>query len=178
MGAFIRTGNFQNNSTSLSNNTGSSIFGSRNEYTVLAWSNVASLGYNEGLSRAHIFCTTIWDNFGAGDYISWTTADNKMVISRHGNYSLTPDAKGSTTLEFNTWFMWGLRYDGDILTGFYNGQLEVSLTSSLSVSGEYIHVGTGSNGTTQAIRMSISDARVFNYALTDTQMLAIYDAEK
>ena len=90
-------------------------------------------------------------------------ASNDVIVS-------TPLAKG-------TWYNYTITYDGTVSKIFRNGQLLKSLNGiTRSTKGNIFRLGE--INTTIGINADIDDLKIYNVALTDEQVVALYEESK
>lgn len=90
-------------------------------------------------------------------------ASNDVIVS-------TPLAKG-------TWYNYTITYDGTVSKIFRNGQLLKSLSGiTRSTKGNIFRLGE--INTTIGINADIDDLKIYNVALTDEQVVALYEESK
>jgi hypothetical protein len=112
---------------------------------------------------------------GAREYILSLETDNKFygfVGLPTGNFQV-----GSTTVaQLNTWYHVAMTHDGTTLRVYVNGLLENSLAAVGDIVPSANPVGIGWNRLPVLFQGIIDEAQIFSRALTDAEILAIYQA--
>ncbi len=107
----------------------------------------------------------------------------RLKISNTSKWAFNPDASGSWTYStddaaINTWSYVVGTWDGTTTKLYVNGVL-VSTTSDsgtpTSTAGEVANIGSYGNGAGQLFPGQIDDVRIYNYALTASQVKNVYN---
>lgn len=145
-------------------------------WSVCAWIKLDSLATDEG--NALPICD-IDDNQPCGirayiGYNNSTSDEDRMAIRARGTGG--PDGWGSTDLQTDKWYhVTGVVYSNGTYDIYLNGQLdtETSQNSDLSNSGGVSYIGRGSGS--NYFPGQICDLRIYDTALTGTQVQTIYN---
>jgi hypothetical protein len=164
---------------------GSSINITGTELTLAAWVYRTALNSNTGNYRRIIEKAA---TYPALQYSLVTTptgfpsGEGKLLLDMYLNNSLPANATGSTQLQLNTWYYVTATYDGSFrrlyVNGILDGQLATTgnITSTVSnlVIGDYLP----GPGTTYAWNGRISNALIYNRALSASEVLQNYEGQK
>jgi hypothetical protein len=116
------------------------------------------------------------DNFAvAREYILALNADNKFhafVNLPSGEYNLA----GTTAPGLNNWCHVAMTHDGLKLRLYVNGLLDGEVDAVGDMISTQNSVGIGNNVQGEVFKGIIDEAQIFNRALSDTEILAIYEA--
>ena len=115
------------------------------------------------------------DNTVAREYILALNADNKFhafVRLPSGDYNLA----GATVAQLDAWYHVAMTHDGITLKLYVNGQLDGTLNAAGDTVPTSNPVGIGANVVGTFFQGSIDEAQIFNRALTDAELLTIYQA--
>jgi len=155
----------------------------RNVYTVVVWAKIVNFNpLGENSEQQHIINTAEYYKGSAHDYISVgnTINANKIMVSRE-DAGDTP-VVSTDTIDPLVWNLYALQYDGNNVNAFVNGVLMATKASTFSIPNGYseLTIGSETYGGNLSDRGSgyYDQMRLFNYALTSSQITAIYNAEK
>jgi hypothetical protein len=134
--------------------------------TVCGWVQINNVTTNTGLFGYGT--TATGEMFGIGVY--------QNHIYFQGYFA---DVSGTTTLSANTWYFLAVTYDGSTIRVYVNGALDNSRTESLNtvMTNDYFSVGrisSASWGLNRGVTSIIDDVRVYNVALSATQIQNLY----
>ena len=116
---------------------------------------------NELRTREYILGATFYDTFNAN---IWLT---------DGTYV---QALGTTPIQLNTWYHVAMTHDGTKLDLYVNGVLEATADAVGNRLITVNPVGIGGNSAPVFFQGIIDEAQIFNRALSDAEILAIYQA--
>jgi prepilin-type N-terminal cleavage/methylation domain-containing protein len=156
------------NSTSLDINKNISVFAWVNRSRIVDWERILGkfywLGYETGsweldLGQGYLRCIF-----------------NINGILRYAN------APAGTNNATGTWYFVGCVYDGSRLYNYVNGELKATSMASgnITTTTYPLAIGTTSNGTSiqNVIQGIIDEVRIYNRALSDSEIKALYEATK
>ncbi|PIF33827.1 concanavalin A-like lectin/glucanase superfamily protein [Flavobacterium sp. 9] len=104
------------------------------------------------------------------------TASSNSDLSLAG-WGATNDVIVSTPLVKDTWYNYTIAYDGKVSKIYRNGQLLKSVNGiSRSTKGNIFRLGE--INTTVGINADIDDLKIYDVALTDSQVAELYDSSK
>ncbi|WP_337965033.1 LamG domain-containing protein [uncultured Flavobacterium sp.] len=104
------------------------------------------------------------------------TASSNSDLSLAG-WGATNDVIVSTPLVKDTWYNYTITYDGKVSKIFRNGQLLKSVNGiSRSTKGNIFRLGE--INTTVGINADIDDLKIYDVALTDSQVIELYNSSK
>lgn len=104
------------------------------------------------------------------------TASSNSDLSLAG-WGASNDVIVSTPLEKNVWYQYTITYDGKVSKIYRNGQLLKSVNGiARSTKGNIFRLGE--INTTIGINADIDDLKIYNIALTDEQVMTLYDSSK
>lgn len=91
-------------------------------------------------------------------------------------FNINGDTETATTLEPNQWIHYAGTYDGTTIKIYKNGVFEqqTSYSTAMGVYYSPSHIGS-LNGTDRFMDGAIDDIKVYNYILTDEEILALYN---
>jgi hypothetical protein len=89
---------------------------------------------------------------------------------------------GNTTISLNAWSLIALTYDGTTTRAYLNGVQDASLVLSpngpLTSGGSNLRIGWCDPGMNQYFDGLVDDVRIYNRALSASEVQALYDAER
>ncbi|MEG1238699.1 MAG: LamG-like jellyroll fold domain-containing protein [Flavobacterium sp.] len=104
------------------------------------------------------------------------TSSSNSDLSLAG-WGATNDVIVSTTLSKETWYQYTITYDGTVSKIYRNGELLKSLSGiTRSTKGNIFRLGEVN--TTVGINADIDDLKIYDTALTDQQVAALYNSSK
>jgi hypothetical protein len=113
------------------------------------------------------------------NYAVWSYVDNITGIIGNGSTSISTGALATSTAPIGTWHRVALTADGSRLKLFINSSVvkNVQQTIALTPNNYNFFIGAGqSNG--YVIDGYIDDVRIYNRALSDAEIRAIYNATR
>lgn len=104
------------------------------------------------------------------------TSSSNSDLSLAG-WGATNDVIVSTTLSKDTWYQYTITYDGTVSKIYRNGELLKSLSGiTRSTKGNIFRLGEVN--TTVGINADIDDLKIYDTALTDQQVMELYNSSK
>jgi len=116
---------------------------------------------NDQRTWEYILAATFYDTFTANVWL----ANNVFV-----------EALGTTPIQLNTWYHVAMTHDGTKLRLYLNGVLEAISDAVGDIVPTVNPVGIGGNSAPVFFQGIIDEAQIFSRALTDAEILAIYQA--
>jgi len=171
--AYASSLNFNpSNSDYIQINNGSSLTNGFSELTVSIWANFSSLSTHMGLISK--------------DLVNQRSFDFRFINSSGVNLLVSTDGvNNSQTLYYPTssittgvWYNFIGTYDGSKLSIYVNGSLiddTITLTGSLQNTTSNLYVGTRGYLTSNSFNGKLSNASIWNTALTSTQVTELYN---
>jgi prepilin-type N-terminal cleavage/methylation domain-containing protein len=156
------------NTPSLDINKNVSVFAWVNRSRIVDWERILGKYYYSGGN------TGSWElDLGQG-YLRCLFNINGTWI-----YTNAPDGTNNAT---STWYFVGCVYDGSKLYNYVNGELKATSIASgnITTTTYPLAIGTTSNGTDiqNVIQGIIDELRIYNRALSDSEIKALYEATK
>ena len=175
-------GTLTNGPTFSSANGGSIVFDGTNDAISLsnitptsgasfcAWININGYNSNYGTIFAN------WSDVGGGTaYWIGTLSNQSTTIQVFFNGSLISDI---TSLSLNTWMLLTISHTGSICKGYINAIERFSLSSTLITSTNNTSIGYDITRTNYPFKGNISQASIYNRALTPAEIQQNYNATK
>ena len=174
-------GTLINGPTYSSANSGSIVFDSSDDYYIIA--NNSSLDCVDGVS---VFCwckmsTTAvkqvimkYNSISVGISYGFQFWEDGYIYYHVTTTSGWKEIANPTTYSTNTWYYVGLTYNKSTLIGYTNGSSSVqsSHTGNITINPYGVQMSTG-----QSI-LTVSDIQIYNRALSATEVLQNYNAQK
>jgi len=156
------------NSPSLDINKNISVFAWVNRSRIVDWERVLGKYYWSGSD------TGSWElDLGQG-YL-------RCIFNINGTW-ISANAPVSTNNATSTWYFVGCVYDGAKLYNYVNGTLQATSVASgnITTTTYPLAIGTTSNGTSiqNVIQGIIDEVRIYNRALSDSEIKTLYEATK
>jgi hypothetical protein len=127
---------------------------------------------NAGLNR-HVISKD--QQFVARQYVLALNDDDKFhafVVTTNGEFNLA----GSTTPALNSWYHLAMTHDGQTLRLYVDGVLNASMLAPGDIIPTKNSVIIGANGLGNFFKGIIDEAQIFSRALSDAEIMAIYQA--
>jgi N-acetylneuraminic acid mutarotase len=127
---------------------------------------------NAGLNR-HVISKD--QQFVSRQYVLALNDDDKFhafVVTTNGQFNLA----GSTTPALNSWYHLAMTHDGQTLRLYVDGVLNASMPAPGDIIPTKNSVIIGANGLGNVFKGIIDEAQIFSRALSDAEILAIYQA--
>jgi prepilin-type N-terminal cleavage/methylation domain-containing protein len=156
------------NTPSLDINKNVSVFAWVNRSRIVDWERILGKYYYSGGN------TGSWElDLGQG-YL-------RCIFNINGTW-ISANAPASTNNATSTWYFVGCVYDGSKLYNYVNGELKATSIASgnITTTTYPLAIGTTSNGTDiqNVIQGIIDELRIYNRALSDSEIKALYEATK
>ena len=163
-------GTFDGTSTYVANVANNSAFTLTNAVTMVAWVKLSGLGTDQKIiSKRPSYVLTVFSS---------NIPETEIFIG--GSSQDTRSASGGTVLTTGVWYQIAGTYDGSTLKTYVNGVLDrqISVSGTLSSTTYAIDLGKTADAMNANFNGLIDDARVYNRALTATQLAALYAGGK
>ena len=112
------------------------------------------------------------------DYaILWEYTDNTINLYTNGQTGTSPQAVSAMTINDTNWHHITYSYDGTTLKSFLDGKNSSTNTISFScrTTTSPLTIGAANNTPAAVIAGQLDDVRIYNYALTATQVQTLYN---
>ncbi len=151
------------------------------DFTIIAWANFSSLPstMHQKILGIPIYTT-------AAQYIAliYKPTIQKMQIAYRDDGGKERAANTTFTPQINRWYFWVGMKDGSSIKIYSDGSLNSSsavTTNTITTNGTSYKFSIGGNpfwGSIYYVSGLIDELRIYNRALSDTEIKAIYDATK
>jgi hypothetical protein len=112
----------------------------------------------------------------------FSSGEGRLLLDMYIDSSIPTGAIGSTQLQLNTWYCVAATYDGSFRRLYVNGILDGQLATTGNITPTVSNLGIGDylleSGTTYAWNGRISNTMIYNRALTASEILQNYNAQK
>jgi len=152
-------------------NNGSSLTNGFSELTVSIWANFSSLSTNMGLISKDLV------NQRSFDFRFITSSGVNLLVSTDGVNNSQTLYYPTSSITTGVWYNFIGTYDGSKLSIYVNGSLiddTITLTGSLQNTTSNLYVGTRGYLTSNSFNGQLSNASIWNTALTSAQVSEIY----
>lgn len=140
------------------------------EITMMMWLNPESFNHADGNN----YPTPIAKS---SQNYRWFIQTNGIISERFSGFS---DLTTNTSLQTGEWTHVALTYNGTGFTWYINGEFDAgdSQVGSITTNNDRLVIGNWDEAGERAYKGNISDVRIYNYALTETEIQTLYDAYK
>lgn len=148
--------------------------------TLCAWISTEwkTSGWSPILTKRLTTNTDPWNSYTLNTYISfnkkWTLGLSNGGVGSLNYYY----AKDTLNYNTNNWGFLAATYDGSIVKIYLNGNLDTTYTTTTSYIGYStlpLYLGWSGNGATEHYKGKIDDIRIYNRALSATEIMTIYN---